>query len=73
MIGLRKGKYWAWIAINVVAVIAIVLSVILIVISVFDPVMFLGEVVIMLGAVLQFYYLHSEKVKAFCSVGRPSK
>jgi len=69
LIGLRGGKYWAWTAIQVIWVINIAFSAIQAI--AIHPAMLVGTAVQALIIVLLWIYIHSEKVKAFCSVGRP--
>ncbi len=68
LIGLRYGRYWAWVAIHVVWVINILSSAIQAL--AINPEMLFHTAVQTLIIVLFFFYFHSKRVKAFCSVGR---
>ena len=70
LIALRTGKYWAWIAMHVLWVISIAFHAIQAI--AIDPGMFVSLVIRLIVIVLFWIYFHNEKVKAFCSVGRPS-
>jgi hypothetical protein len=71
LLGLRDGKYWAWTAIQVIWVINIAFSAIQAV--AINSAMLIGTAFQALIIVLLWAYIHSERVKAFCSVGRPSE
>jgi predicted RNA-binding Zn-ribbon protein involved in translation (DUF1610 family) len=69
LLGLRAGKYWAWIAIQVIWVINIIFSTTLAILI--NPILFVNTAVQGLIIFTLWLYMDSKKVKAFCSVGRP--
>jgi hypothetical protein len=69
LFGLRAGKYWAWIAIQVIWVINIAFSAIQAV--AIHPALLVGTAVQGLIIIVLWIYINGERVRAFCSVGRP--
>ncbi len=68
LLGLRYGRYWAWIGIQVIWVINIAFSVILGL--AIHPVLLMKAGVQTLIIILFWMYIRSDRVRAFCSVGR---
>ncbi|MBI5746359.1 MAG: hypothetical protein HZA13_05095 [Nitrospirae bacterium] len=64
LISLQVGEYWAWVAVQIVM--AINIAAVLVV----DPSPSVVEAVGTLSSLLFWIYLHTDRVKAFCSVGK---
>jgi hypothetical protein len=85
LVGLREGKYRGWIAIQVVWVIMLIFHAINVIkfyraipvgTAVEEVFIFMFWTPIAVDALvipLLWIYIHSARVKAFCSAGRPSK
>jgi sulfatase modifying factor 1 len=71
LLGLRAGRYWAWIGIQVLWGIVIGTSAIEAV--VINPVLLTRAAVRALIIVLLWTYIQTDRVIVFCSVGRPRK
>lgn len=69
LIGLRYGRYWAWVGIQVLWGINIAFSAIEAL--VIHPALLIRTAVQTLIIILLWMYIHSERVRAFCYVGRP--
>ncbi len=68
LISLRFGRYWAWVALQVIWAINIAVTVI--VAFAVNPAFLVVAGAQTLIIVLLWIYIHSERVKSFCSVGR---
>ncbi len=67
LVGLRHGRYWAWVAIHVIWAIDILFLII-------NGQTNMKGMAIQLSIILfLFMYVHSYKVQEFCSIGRPLK
>ncbi len=69
LLALRAGKYWAWVAIQVIWVVNIALSAIQAIAV--HPALLVGTAVQGLIIIVLWIYINGERVRAFCSVGRP--
>ena len=69
LIGLRFGRYWAWVTIQILWVINIAFTVFVALGT--HPALLVVALVQALIIAALWAYIHTDRVKAFCAIGRP--